>query len=251
MVSLSVALAMTGIIAIATEGVICVLMAAPMAWILALIGGAVALVVHNRSAVPHPEPQTFAVLLITLPMLFGAEHAAPPPVPRFQVRTSIDIAAPPEIVWKRIIAFPTLPPPKELPFRIGIAYPIESRISGEGLTADRECRFSTGSFKEPILVWEPAKHFAFSISEEPLLMKETSPYGDIHVRHLEDHDFQPERADFFLTRLPNGSTRLEGVSTYKNKMWPGFYWRIWTDAVHSIHQRVFEHVNNLAEEDTL
>lgn len=166
------------------------------------------------------------------------------------MRTSIEIAAPPGTVWKRIIAFPTLPPPRELPFRVGIAYPVEARLKGAGLTADRECRFSTGSFQEPILAWEPVKHFAFSVADEPLLMKEMSPYGNIRVRYLEDHDLQPERADVFLTPLPNGGTRLEGIGTYRNKMWPGFYWRIWTDAiVHSIHQRVFEHVKNLAEAD--
>jgi hypothetical protein len=81
-------------------------------------------------------------------------------------------------------------------------------------------------------------------------MKETSPYENIHVRHLEDHDFQPERADFVLVPLPNGSTRLEGTTTYQNKMWPGMYWRLWTDAIiHSIHNRVFNHVKALAEAD--
>lgn len=249
-VSLAVLLAAIGIIAIAAEGIICIFMAAPFAWLLALFGGMLAHVLHNGTESRYPEPSTFAVLLVILPIMLAAEHAVPPPIPRFQVHTSIEIAAPPEIVWKRIISFPTLPPPGELPFRMGISYPIEARLSGEGLTADRQCRFSTGSFKEPILVWEPGKHFAFSIADEPMLMKETSPYGNIHVRHLEDHDFQPERADFFLTRLPNGGTRLDGVSSYQNKMWPGMYWRIWTDAiVHSIHHRVFEHVKKLAEAD--
>jgi hypothetical protein len=82
------------------------------------------------------------------------------------------------------------------------------------------------------------------------MMKETSPYGDIHVRHLEDHDFQPERGDFILVRLPGDRTRLEGTTTYQNKMWPAAYWRLWTEAiVHSIHRRVFEHVKRLAESD--
>ena len=249
-VSLTVALALTGIVAIAAEGVICLLMAAPLAWTLALMGGALALVIHNRSALPSPEPGTFAVLVLALPVLLGAEHAAPPPVPRFQVRTRIEIAAPPEIVWKRITAFPLLPPPQELPFRVGIAYPVEAHLKGEGLTADRECRFSTGSFREPILAWEPPRHFAFSVADEPLLMTETSPYGNIHVRHLEDHDLQPERADVFLTPLPNGGTRLEGIGTYTNKMWPALYWRIWADSiVHSIHRRVFEEVKRVSEAD--
>jgi hypothetical protein len=191
-------------VTIAVEGVICLLMAAPIACVLALFGGFLAYAIHNNSEMQQPSPATFAVLVLALPLMLGAEHAAPPPVPRFQ----------------------------------------------EGLTADRECHFSTGNFREPILTWEPGKHFAFAVADEPLLMKETSPYGDIHVRHLEDHDFQPERADFLLVRLPNGGTRLEGTTTYQNKMWPGLYWRIWTDAVvHSIHRRVFEHVKMLAESD--
>jgi len=251
-VSLSLLLTGAGITAIAVEGIICLLMAAPLAWLLAVFGGFVAKAIHGRETSPQSMPSMYVVMLVSLPALLGVEHVAPPPVPRFQVHTTIEIAAPPELVWKRLIEFPPLQIPSEWPFRLGIAYPIEARITGEGLTADRECRFSTGSFKEPILVWEPGKHFAFSVSDEPLLMRETSPYKNIHVRHLEDHDFQPERADFVLVRLPNGGTRLEGTTTYQNKMWPGQYWRLWTDAIiHAIHNRVFLHVKKLAEADAL
>lgn len=249
-VTLSVVFAGVGILTIAIEGAICLLMAAPIAWFLALLGGALAAVIHGGIRSRKTSPSTFAAMIFVLPVLLGAEHFSPPPVPRFQVHTSIEIAAPPEMAWKRLIQFPALPAPKEWPFRAGVAYPIEAQLTGEGLSADRECRFSTGSFKEPILVWEPGKHFAFAVSNEPLLMKETSPYENIHVRHLEDHDFQPERADFELVRLPNGGTRLEGTTTYTNKMWPGLYWRIWTDAIiHRIHNRVFQHVKALAEAD--
>jgi uncharacterized membrane protein YhaH (DUF805 family) len=250
LVSYSVTVAGLGIVGIAVEGVVCLLMAAPLAWMIALLGGMTAQFIHGRASSPQASPSMFAVLLVSLPVLLGVEHLAPPPVPRFQVNTTIEIAAPPEVVWKRLIEFPPLPTASEWPFRLGIAYPIEARITGEGLTADRECRFSTGSFKEPILAWEPGKHFAFAVSDEPPLMKETSPYENIHVRHLEDHDFQPERADFVLVRLPNGGTRLEGTTTYQNKMWPGQYWRLWTDTIiHAIHNRVFRHVKALAEAD--
>jgi uncharacterized membrane protein YhaH (DUF805 family) len=249
-VSWTVALAALGVCVIAIEGIICIAMAAPIAWLLAFLGGVVAYAVHNRPEWSRPSAQPFAALLLVLPWLFGAEHMSPPPIPRYQVHTSIEIVAPPEVVWRRVIAFPPMTPPTGWPFGWGFAFPIEARLVGEGLTADRQCRFSTGSFKEPILVWEPGKHFAFAVSEEPLLMKETSPYGDIKVRHLEDHDFQPERVDFVITRLPNGNSRLEGTTTYQNKMWPGVYWRIWTDAlIHSIHNRVFVHLKQLSEAD--
>jgi uncharacterized membrane protein YhaH (DUF805 family) len=250
-VSLSVFLAGAGILAIAIEGAICIAMAAPIAWLLALLGGSLAYVIHTEPGLGREQTSTFGAVLLALPLLMGLEHASPPDIPRFQVHTSIEIAAPPEVVWKRIIAFPPLAKPNEMLFRYaGVAYPIEAHIQGEGLTADRECRFSTGSFKEPILAWETNKHFAFGVKDEPLLMTETSPYGQIHVRHLEDRDFQPERADFVLTPLPNGGTRLEGTTTYQNKMWPGEYWRLYTDSiVHTIHRRVFEHVKQLAESD--
>ena len=250
LVTFSLLVAGVGITAIAVEGVICILMAAPLAWVIAFFGGAAAQAIHGRQDSPQVTPSMYAAVLVTLPLLLGVEHASPPPVPRFQVQTSIEIAAPPEVVWKRVVAFPPLPEAKEWPFNFGIAYPIEAQLRGEGLTADRECRFSTGSFKEPILAWEPGRHFAFAVAQEPLLMKETSPYKEIHVRHLEDHDFQPERADFVLVALANGGTRLEGTTTYTNKMWPGMYWRLWTDAIiHRIHYRVFSHVKELAEAD--
>ena len=250
-VSLSVFLAGAGILAIAIEGAICIAMAAPIAWLLALLGGSLAYVIHTEPGLSRGQTSTFGAVLLALPLLMGLEHLAPPEVPRFQVHTSIEIAAPPEVVWKRIIAFPPLEKPNEMLFRYaGIAYPIEAHIQGEGLTADRECRFSTGIFKEPILAWETNKHFAFGVADEPLLMIETSPYGPIRVRHLEDRDFRPERADFVLTPLPNGGTRLEGTTTYQNKMWPGQYWRLYTDSVvHTIHRRVFEDVKQLSEAD--
>jgi len=250
LVSLTVLLCGLGIATIAIEGLICLAMAAPIAWVAALFGGMLAAAIHRQAWGGRTMPIA-GVVLASVPLLMGAEHLSPPPVPRFEVLTSIEIAAPPQIVWSRLIQFPALPPPTEWPFRYArVAYPIEARLTGEGLTADRECRFSTGSFKEPILAWEPDKRFAFGVSDEPLLMTETSPYGQIHVRHLDDHDFQPERADFVLTSLPNGGTRLEGTTTYTNKMWPAVYWHLWTDAVvHSIHRRVFEHVKRLAEAD--
>jgi len=249
-ISLSVLITAVGILAVAVEGFVCLIMAAPFAWVIALFGGILAKIIHGRGHSPQVQPSTYAVLLIAIPAMFGIEHAAPLPVPHFQVRTTIEIMAPPDAVWRRLIQFPPLPTADEWPFRAGIAYPIEARLRGEGLTADRECRFSTGSFKEPILVWEPGKRFAFSVSDEPLLMKETSPYSNIHVRHLQDHDFQPERAEFVLVPLANGGTKLEGITTYQNRMWPGLYWRIWSDAIiHSIHHRVFNHVKNLAESD--
>jgi hypothetical protein len=81
-------------------------------------------------------------------------------------------------------------------------------------------------------------------------MQEWTPYARIQPRHLSEHYFQAETADFVLVPLPGGRTRLEGTTTYQNRMWPASYWRLWSDAiVHHIHLRVFRHIRQLAERD--
>ncbi|HBI42403.1 MAG TPA: hypothetical protein DDY78_06020 [Planctomycetales bacterium] len=56
------------------------------------------------------------------------------------------------------------------------------------------------------------------------------------------------RGEFRLTALDGGRTRLEGATWYTNRMWPAFYWRLWSDAIiHRIHLRVLNHIKELAE----
>src|SRR2546426_10194380 len=67
-------------------------------------------------------------------------------------RSVVDIAAPPQTVWRNVITFPDLPPPSERLFRIGVAAPLRARLDGSGVGAIRYCDFTTGSFVEPITV---------------------------------------------------------------------------------------------------
>jgi uncharacterized membrane protein YhaH (DUF805 family) len=238
------------IVGIAFEGIICVGMAAPLAIPLALLGARLG---YEGLQTRHLriQPKTLCGLFLVIPLLMGAEFRKPAPVPTHTVHGSVEIAAPPNAVWQRVVAFPRIQERPQWIFRLGMAYPLEVRTRGTGLSADRECVFSTGISREPILAWEESRHFAFRVSEEPPLRQEWSPYGQIHVRHLEDHDFRPGRVDFYLTKLPGGRTQLDCWSTYENRMWPGEYWRLWTDeVVRQIQLRVFRHITKLAEADT-
>ncbi len=77
-------------------------------------------------------------------------------------------------------------------------------------------------------------------------MQEFSPY-DIHPPHLDGY-FVPESAEFHLISNSDGTTTLAGKSRYRNAMWPGPYWRLWSDMIiHRIHLRVFEHIKRLSE----
>lgn len=139
-----------------------------------------------------------------------------------------------------------MPPPEDLAFRIGIAYPIRAQVGEWKLGAKRVCVFNTGTAFETITVFEPAKRLRFHIDSQPAQMEELCPYVDVHAPHL--HGFvESEDGEFRLTRLPNGYTRLEGLSWYRNNIAPGKHGALFTDRfVHQIHARVFAQIKRLA-----
>jgi uncharacterized membrane protein YhaH (DUF805 family) len=245
---LSVTVTCAALLALAVEGVVCIAMAAPIAGAFAAIGALFGYAVGR----PRVRPNAAAIVLCMLfaPAIMGAEKIASPVAPTYEVSTSIDIAAPPSEVWKHVIRFPDLPPPTELPFRVGVAYPIRAKIVGEGVGAVRYCQFSTGDFVEPITIWNPGHELAFSVRTSAEPMHELSPYGSIDTPHL--HDYMVSRhGQFVLEALPNGGTRLIGSTWYQHHLWPASYWRLWSDAiVHDIHYRVLEHIKNISERDS-
>jgi len=234
------------LIGLRVEGLVCLLMALPLAFPFSIAGGLVAryiLQCRNRSAAPTP----FAACLAILPLMMIAEHAAKPEPPVVSVTTSIKIDAPVSVVWKNVIAFPPLASPEEWLFRAGIAYPTSAQIIGSGSGAVRYCRFSTGDFVEPITVWDENQLLAFDVSAQPLAMQELSPWK-ITPPHLEHNYMRSRRGQFRLVALSDHSTLLEGTTWYQNYFWPQIYWREWSDGiVHQIHLRVLRHVQQQAE----
>jgi hypothetical protein len=178
---------------------------------------------------------------------FGVERAAALRPPVYKVRTAIEVNAPREKVWKEVVAFAEIPPPKELLFRAGIAYPIRAEISGRGVGAVRHCIFSTGPFVEPIEVWDEPHLLRFGVTANPAPLNELTPYGHIDAPHLHGY-FESEKGQFSLTALPGGRTRLEGTTWYHDAIWPSAYWHLWSDyIIHKIHFRVLEHIRAAAE----
>ena len=162
------------------------------------------------------------------------------------VTTSIEIDAVPETVWKNVIEFPQLAEPTEFIFKTGIAYPINAKIEGAGVGAVRHCNFTTGSFVEPITIWDEPRLMKFDVTEQPAPMKELS-FWDIDAPHLHDY-FISKQGQFKLTVLPNGKTLLEGTTWYYHNIKPAFYWQLWSDhIIHKIHERVLTHIKANSE----
>lgn len=246
--SLSVGILGVSLLAFAIEGLICLIMALPIAVPLALFGGACGYVVQRRRWSQAGAPAFLSLVLVFAPGLQLGEHLSPPANPTFVVRSAIDIAAPPEKVWKQVVAFSEIPPPTEWIFRAGVAYPIRAQIFGQGPGAERHCVFSTGAFVEPIEVWDAPHRLKFSVTANPPPMQEWSPYARLDTAHL--HGFLVSNGgQFLLTPLPNGGTRLEGTTWYRHGLAPASYWHVWSDMiVHKIHMRVLKHIKEEAEQ---
>ena len=237
-----------GLLFFALEGMICMIMAAPLALAMALGGGYFAYLLLAWFRVAREHPAVLILLILAAPVLMGAESAADREPPVYAVRTAIEVDAPPSVVWKNVVSFHELPPPDDWLFRTGMAYPLRAEIRGTGVGAVRYCVFSTGAFVEPIEVWDEPHLLRFSVTEIPPAMHELSPWGDIHPAHL-DGFLVSRRGQFLLTELPGGRTLLEGTTWYSHGLYPADYWRLWSDwIIHRIHLRVLRHVARVSEE---
>ncbi|HEY6467435.1 MAG TPA: SRPBCC family protein [Candidatus Acidoferrales bacterium] len=225
------------------EGILCIAMALPLALPLGALGGWLAYTSTHKRVITEGT-----AMLLLLPLAVGTlgfDATAKPHV--FEVKSSIEIAAPPERVWKSVVAFSELPPPTEWYFKTGLAYPIRAHIDGTGPGAVRYCEFSTGPFVEPIEVWDEPRLLRFSVAQNPAPLNEWSPYSHIAPRHLHGY-FISKHGQFLLTPLPNGDTLLEGTTWYQHGLWPETYWTVWSQAIiHRIHMRVLTHIKVLSE----
>lgn len=231
----------------AFEGIICLIMAAPLALVLAAFGAGVGYLILRCC---RPAQEVYSPLLIVAlfpSLLMLVEYRDHRRAPFFEVTSAIEVNAPPEAVWRNVVSFAELPPPREWLFRAGIAYPIRAEIKGTGVGAERHCVFSTGPFVEPIEVWDEPRRLKFSVTSNPAPMEEWTPYDEVHPPHL-DNFLVSKGGQFVLVALEGGRTRIEGTTWYEHNLWPATYWRWWSDhIIHKIHLRVLRHIKDQTE----
>jgi hypothetical protein len=233
-----------GLILFALEGAICILMAAPLGILIAMLG------VGIGEAILHYKRNSSVSIIIgfaiCIPAVMSFESVSKEDEDIFSVNTSIVIDRKPEEVWNKVVTFSKMDAPEEWLFRIGIAYPIDAVIKRTGNRTVRYCNFSTGCFVEPITTWQKPSLLAFTVEETPRPLQELSPYN-IDPAHLHGY-FVSKKGQFNLIALPNGKTLLKGTTWYAHKIKPAFYWRLWSNyIIHKIHNRVLQHIKKEAE----
>lgn len=229
---------------VAIEGIVCIAMAAPLAFLAALPGMFVALTMFRLPYTRTPR-WTAGIALPLVPLaMFVEDRIDSEPVMRAVV-TSVLVDAPIERVFETVIAFPRIESEPAWYFRLGIAHPLEARIDGSGVGAVRYCTFSTGSFVEPITAWDAPHLLAFDVTENPPPLEELSLHDHVHAPHLEG--FLVARRGQFRLEQRGDQVLLEGTTWYTHDMAPAWYWGAISDAlIHRIHERVLGHIAAVA-----
>ena len=206
---LSVSLLGLGFLALAVEGIICLVMAMPLALPLAILGGVCAYGVQRRP-LSTEVPVILSALLLLAPGVEWMEHLAALPSSVYVVRSSIDVQAPPERVWKQVVAFSEFRRQTSGCFAPALRIPSERRCWALALVLSGTVYFQPDPLSNPLRSGRSAPFEIFCDCESGSDAGWT-PYSRIEPPHL--HGFLvSEGGQFLLTPLSNGGTRLEGTT---------------------------------------
>ncbi|WP_162806771.1 hypothetical protein [Sphingosinicella terrae] len=218
LVMAAAALGSLALILHALEGLACLILAAPLASLMAFIGGGLGW--SMAQATRRRRKPLLAVAF--LPAVFALE-AAVPPAAAIATDRSIEIDAPPAAVWRALTSEEPVRPPPGLPAQAGFAYPLSGRIISGRAGGERVGLFSTGPARERITLWEPGHRLAFIVVEQPAAMEEMSPYRRVHAPHVEGY-FENVETSFELEALPGGRSRLTARASTVLRIDPIPYW---------------------------
>lgn len=241
---LALTLGLTGFLMLGIEGIVCLLMASVISAALASIGAIIAWIVSKMKS--HQRTMLLLVCGIA-PITMGFEQRFKSASPLLEQTTTIEVNAPPEVIWRFVPSFPRIETAPDGLLAHGLAYPIEATMNGTGVGARRSCVLSTGHMPEIVTRWEPGRVLEFDVLETPPAMFESNPFFNAKPRHVEGY-FTVKHGRFVLIPLEGGRTRIEGTSWFQHDLWPQAYWApITSRVVKAVHERVLKHIKQLAE----
>jgi hypothetical protein len=216
------------------EGLICVVIFAPLALVLSSAGGVAGGVAGRMTRSRQAKNITVACVMVLPLFTAGWENQAFYELDLRRVENVIDIQAPPEVVWRnieRVRAISTNELPDSWTRKIGFPDPVEATLSHEGVGGVRNASFTGGVlFIETIDQWEPQRRLAFTIAARADQIPATTL--DEHVR-VGGPYFDVLRGEYRLEPLGNGATRLHLSSRHRVSTDFNWYAHLWTDAIMS------------------
>ncbi|MGI4871645.1 MAG: hypothetical protein ACRYFX_10755 [Janthinobacterium lividum] len=220
------------------EGMICVLMMAPLFLILGYIGAT--LYVNFTEDKDDPRDKTLVVgLFAVLPFLAAPiEHQLTTPDTIRRVENSVIINAPAPVVWQHIIRVAPIQPAdlgSSLVDKLGFPRPVEATLTHEGVGGVRHATFERGvEFIETVDDWQPQRRLSFSIVANTASIPPTT--FDEHVT-VGGKFFDVLRGTYELQPAGPGRTRLVLYSQQRLSTNINWYASFWTTYIMSEIQR--------------
>lgn len=220
--------------ALAWEGAICLIIAAPIYLAMSSFGGIVA-GLHDRGARRRSgdDSRYMLGLVLALPFFLSPfEQRLPLRTEHRVVETSVRIEADAATVFRHLAEVSEIHAEEQSHGffqRIGIPRPLEATLSYPGVGAVRDARFVEGiRFRETITRFEPDRSLAFTIAVDPASIAPGTL--DEHVR-VGGRYFDAEYGEFRIESLPSGGVILHLLSRHRIATHFNFYASLWTDAI--------------------
>ena len=236
-----------GFLLVGWEGMICILMAAPLIAPFVGLGAWFGFICFHDRFVP-PLPPTFlmaALVVVLVPVEAGMHKKEVEGV----VTDSVIVRAEPRETWRTIVSLDRVPQPHDWIYRLGVACPQRTRIIKPAVGGLRVCSLSTGVLIEQIDVWSPGRLLRWRSLSVPPPMRETNPFrDDVDPPHLHRDFYDSPGGEFALAPVGNGFTTLTRRTWYRHRIYPAWYWNFWCElAISRIHRTVLDQVRVAAE----
>lgn len=231
-------------LALGWEGAICAVMALPLLLLISSAGGMMTYAEQIRSNRTLP-------ILLALPYLMApVERKLPEPVRFGETVTSIDIAAPPTVVWPLIASVDSITPKEQRPalyLALGFPKPISATLSRPGVGGIRRARFEHGlTFTETVTEWVPGRRLRFTIHANTDSVPPTAL--DQHVTVGGSH-FDVMSGTYELHPIDDGrGTRLVLRSTHRLSTRVNPYAAWWVERIMASIQTHISEVHKLRAE---
>jgi hypothetical protein len=228
-----------GLMALAWEGAICVVMVAPVFLVMSSIGGITAgRIAERRRLLARSRSRTTLAGVLLLPFAWApVEQRFEAPTAMRTVHTQLYVRADADTVFDNVAEVRAIRQDERRPSffsRIGIPRPSEATLSYPGVGALRDARFVEGiRFREKVTRFEPGRALAFTIAVDP---------RSVDARVLDEHVrvggpfFDVEYGEFRIEPAADGVV-LHLSSRHRLTTHFNAYAGLWTDAVMADLQR--------------
>jgi hypothetical protein len=212
------------------EGIVCILMAAPLILGGAVLGAALGTGLrrlldkrtHGRSYMVLGPALGLALIIASskIENQLVASHRIE------AVSTAITLRKDPDLVWQSLIAVPKISGNRPFLLRIGLPVPTHCALEGKGVGAKRICYFESGAIEEEIIGWEPPRLLQMKIKRSTLPGRHWLGFVE---------------ASYVLAPAPDGGTHLIRSTTISSRLRPRWYWRPFEAmGVEAEHRYLFE-----------